>query len=748
MTSYYSTAISAPTSLLESDLAAFAKHRIPASLLAEAGVCRVTVSEARDQYGIKGDGDLSGVIFPYPHPKTGLRVTARVRRDHPEMDADGKAQRKYVLAWGDGRPLYFPPDAKQKLADSGTPICLVEAEKSVLALTAWATRTGTNILPLGLGGCWGWRGRIGKTEDAKGERVDVVGALDDLHYCAGRKVYVLLDSNAATNPKVRAARRALITALRERGASEVLVCDLPLFDGNGPDDFIGQPDGDAAMATVFDAAHPPEQRIARADGAPENPGFADDALALKFSALHGDDLRYTALWGRWSRWDGTRWSPDETLRVFDLARAVCRASAETVPPQIAARITSAQTVYAVERLARSDRRHAARVEQWDSEPWLLNTPGGVIDLKTGELRPARREDHITKITAAAPQGDCPLWLKFLARITNGNQEVEGFLQRMCGYALTGTTQEHALFFLHGTGANGKSVFLNTISGVLGDYAKTAPIETFIDAKNERHPTDLAGLQGARLVTAVETEDGRRWAESKLKALTGGDRIAARFMRQDFFQFTPQFKLVIAGNHKPGLRTVDEAMRRRFNLLPFTQTIPAAERDPNLTERLRTEWGGILQWMIGGCLAWQRDGLRAPRTVVDATNEYLAAEDSLGQWLEERCTLDVNAFGSSTALFDDWKIWAEARGEFVGKQRRFAENLSARCFQPTRTNSARGFNGIRLQQDSVTLVTDSPYIPVTRAPARVRANGFDASHASLTPEEAKDEPLMRNWQDPG
>ena len=443
------TAILTPASLLESDLAAFAKLRIPAPLLAEAGICRVTDSEARDQYGIKGDGDLSGVIFPYPHPKTGLRVTARVRRDHPEMDADGKAQRKYVLAWGDGRHLYFPPDAKQKLADSGTPICLVEAEKSVLALTAWATRTGTNILPLGLGGCWGWRGRIGKTEDAKGERVDVVGALDDLHYCAGRKVYVLLDSNAATNPKVRAARRALITALRERGASEVLVCDLPLFDGNGPDDFIGQPDGDAAMATVFDAAHPPEQRIARADGAPETPEYADDALALRFTALHGEDWRYTAPWGRWSGWDGTRWCPDDSLRVFDLARAVSRAAAETETPQIAARITSAQTVYAIERLARTDRRHAATVEQWDADPWLLNTSGGVVDLRTGELRTAAHVDYMTKITAAAPGGDCPLWLLFLARITNDNRDLQDFIQRMCGYAMTGTTQEHALFFCTG-----------------------------------------------------------------------------------------------------------------------------------------------------------------------------------------------------------------------------------------------------------------------------------------------------------
>ena len=182
-------------------------------------------------------------------------------------------------------------------------------------------------------------------------------------------------------------------------------------------------------------------------------------------------------------------------------------------------------------------------------------------------------------------------------MTDGDHELVAFLQRVAGYALTGSTSAHALFFLYGTGANGKSVFVNTVAGILGDYHRTAPIETFTASSHERHPTDLAGLRGARLVTAVETEEGRRWAESRIKALTGGDKIAARFMRQDFFEFTPQFKLLIAGNHKPGLRSVDEAIRRRFNLIPFAVTIPDEERDENLTDNLKAEWPGILAWMI-------------------------------------------------------------------------------------------------------------------------------------------------------
>ena len=191
-----------------------------------------------------------------------------------------------------------------------------------------------------------------------------------------------------------------------------------------------------------------------------------------------------------------------------------------------------------------------------------------MDLRTRNIRATTPEDYMTKITAAAPKGTTVLWESFLKRITGGDQELQSFIKRMCGYALTGVTREHALFFLYGTGANGKSVFLNTISGVMGTYAKTAPMDAFIATKNERHPTDLAGLLGARLVTAGEIEDGVCWAESKIKTLTGGDRIAARFMRQNFFEYVPLYKIIIAGNHKPGLNVVDEAIRRPLQFDPI------------------------------------------------------------------------------------------------------------------------------------------------------------------------------------
>jgi putative DNA primase/helicase len=434
-------------------------------------------------------------------------------------------------------------------------------------------------------------------------------------------------------------------------------------------------------------------------GEPEVSECSEDALAARFTQRHADNLRYVAAWGRWYQFDGVCWVQDHTLHVFDRAREVCRAaSAEcALKPATAARVASAATVAAIERLARADRRHAAVVDQWDSDRWLLNTPGGILDLRSGRIEPHRRESYCTKMTTVAPGGPCPLWNAFLDRITDGDRELQAFLCRMAGYALTGETREHGLFFLYGTGANGKSVFVNTLAGILNDYARAAAIETFIASPAEHHPTDLAGLRGARLVTATETEDGRRWAECKIKALTGGDKIAARFMRQDFFEFTPVFKLIIAGNHKPGLRSVDEAIRRRLYLVPFTVTIPAAERDLSLSQKLRAEWSGILGWAVTGCLQWQDRGLDPPTSVREATEAYMASEDGIAQWLDARCIQATNAIETAERLFADWRAWAESAGEYVGSQKRFSQALEEREFRRTRiSGGARAFQGISLR----------------------------------------------------
>lgn len=431
------------------------------------------------------------------------------------------------------------------------------------------------------------------------------------------------------------------------------------------------------------------------------PAFTDEALALRFAERHAGDLRYVAAWSRWLFWDGQRWTYDDTLQAFDLARRVCReAAAECNKEKAASSLASARTVAAVVTLARADRRLAATVDQWDADPWLLNTPDGALDLRAGKLQPHRPEDYMTKITGAAPDALCQieLWLRFLDRIMDGDAELIDFLRRLSGYVLTGLTREHALAFFYGTGANGKTTFLNAIIGCAGDYHRTAPIETFTASNTGQHPTDLAGLRGARLVTAIETEEGRRWAESRIKALTGGDRIAARFMRQDFFEYVPQFKLLIAGNHKPTLRSVDEAIRRRFHLVPFTVTIPPEERDDTLADKLKAEWPGILAWMIQGSLDWQRDGLAAPKSVTEATAAYMEGQDAVAAWIEETCERDPNAWERSMSLFANWRAWAERSGEFAGDIKRFRDRLEARGIFTKREpgTGQRGFQGVRLK----------------------------------------------------
>jgi putative DNA primase/helicase len=358
----------------------------------------------------------------------------------------------------------------------------------------------------------------------------------------------------------------------------------------------------------------------------------DDQIADIFAEQHRNDLRYVAAWGKWFEWTGKLWREDKTLRTFDLIRKTSKAQGIN-------RASMAKMVGSVHTLARADRRIAATIEQWDIDPMLLNTPGGIVDLRDGTLRKSDPLAFCTKMTAVAPRGDCPLFLAFLNRIMDNDAALVAYIQRVCGYCLTGDTSEQAMFFNYGAGANGKSVLMSTVSGILADYCVATPIETFTESKSDRHPTELARLRGARLVTATETEAGRHWAESRLKELTGGEKIAARFMNQNFFEFQPAFKPHLSGNHKPRLRSVGLAMRRRVSLIPFAVTIPEAERDPHLLEKLKAERPGILQWIIDGCLDWQEMGLAPPDAVAAATDAYFASEDGFADWIAERCEID-------------------------------------------------------------------------------------------------------------
>ena len=314
------------------------------------------------------------------------------------------------------------------------------------------------------------------------------------------------------------------------------------------------------------------------------------------------------------------------------------------------------------------------------------------------MRPHQREDYCTKITAVSPRGDCPKFKAFLRRIMRDDDEMVVFLKRASGCCLTGDTSEQAIFFNYGVGSNGKTVFMKTLSGILGDYCLSTPIETFTETKTDRHPTELALLRSARLVTATETEAGRYWAESRIKEITGGERIAARFMHADFFEYSPEFKPWISGNHRPRLRSVGKAMRRRIKIIPFAFIIPDAERDRDFAAKLEVEWPGILQWMIDGCLEWRKNGLAPPEAVEQATNAYFAAEDGYSDWIADRCETSGAYQARSTQLFGSWRDWAEKAGQRIGDNKQLREEMERLGFPLKHTKTGNYYLGLRIRED--------------------------------------------------
>lgn len=435
------------------------------------------------------------------------------------------------------------------------------------------------------------------------------------------------------------------------------------------------------------------------------PEHTEDRLATEFAMLHGERLRYVSDWSRWMIFDGAVWQRDETMQVFDDAREICRSHAEM--PRVAAsdrrRLCSARTITAVLTMARADRRLAAVVDQWDADAFLLNCDGEVHRLDAEAYsRQALPGDYFCKTTSVRPGGECPLWIEFLETVTCGDAALIDYLQRVCGYCLTGSTREQCLFFLYGPGGNGKTTFVNTISGIMGDYHRTAAIDAFAASSSDRHPTELANLQGARLVTASETAEGRHWDETRIKTLTGGDMISARFMRQDFFEYRPMLKLMVSGNSKPELKGVDAAWRRRMQIVPFVADIEPAKRIRGFDDLLHVEWPGILQWMIEGARYWAKSGLQPPPAVLNATGDYLDSQDVLGGWIDEMIVLtpaDDTAFLSRQQLFSAWQAFCKRTGEHVGSRKQLVAALNRRRgFFPHIRNGLRGYHGIAFKAD--------------------------------------------------
>ena len=414
---------------------------------------------------------------------------------------------------------------------------------------------------------------------------------------------------------------------------------------------------------------------------------SEDAIALAFTKKYSGWLLFDHDQGCWYEWDGTRWRQDKCEHAFHYARELARSHGDGKRAMGRAAVAAG-----VEKLAKSDPKHAVNSSIWDDNPMLLGTPGGTVDLTNGELSAANPEARITRQTSVVPEeGEPYLWLAFLDETFAGDAELVQYVRTWFGYCLTGETREHALAFAYGPGGNGKSVFLNTLAAIMGDYAVTAALDTFTASRCERHSTELAMFRGARLVTASEIEEGKAWAEAKVKTLTGGDSVTARFMRQDYFTYKPQFKLTIAGNHPPALRSVDDAMRRRINIIPFTHKPVAPDR--MLEDKLRAEHGRILAWAIVGCLDWQRVGLIQPQAVAVATGSYFDEQDVFGQWIADDCIVGPEQWDLPTLLFERWRKYALAVGVDPMSAQTFARELKRRGFASGKSNGSRTYKGI-------------------------------------------------------
>jgi putative DNA primase/helicase len=446
---------------------------------------------------------------------------------------------------------------------------------------------------------------------------------------------------------------------------------------------------------------------------PPPPPFSDADLRDRFVKRRGSDVRYSGK--DWFIWDGQMWHRDETGAIYREVGAFTNQIADTEfragNVDGAKRIASEATINKIERMAQTAQTINVPANVWDTEPMQLNTPGGIVDLTTGKLRPATRADYVSKCAFCAPLDhdsgltadpyrDCPEFGKFLEWATQRDVEMQRYLQRMFGYILTADYSEQVLFFFFGNGHNGKSTLIDVMQGILcaGNYAAVADRRIFAARKWEAHSTELAHLKGTRLAAAQEGREGQMWDDALIKGLTGGSPIGARLIGKDLTEFAPTFKLVFASNHKPSLASVDVGMRRRVHMVNFPVVLPKESVDTRLGEKLKKEYPAILRWAITGCLAWRTGGLMPPEAVTKASEEFLDNQDVRGRWIEECCEVGPGFETESTPLWQNWEQWADARREEKTTNTAFIEALKNKGFEHHKDSRTRRgcFRGIRLR----------------------------------------------------
>jgi len=426
-----------------------------------------------------------------------------------------------------------------------------------------------------------------------------------------------------------------------------------------------------------------EEAQARAKGNPSEFSFAE-----AFECQYEGEWMHDHLRGKWLKFNEVGiWQEDETEESRHLMREHVDRLSQGVPKWRAAKVVSG-----VERLVRARPGIATLRTALDADPFLLGTPRGVYDLEAGELLPHDPAHLVTKCTAVAPEkGPAPRWEQFLREATGNAKDFMDFLQRLAGYCLTGDTREESLHFFWGPGGNGKGVFLGALSDVMGPYARTASMATFLQSKQPQHTSDLADLYGARLVIGSESSEGARWDEQRMKAVSGRDFLTVRHLYGQFFTYKPTFKVALAANHKPRIPAVDEGWRRRMHLIPFDKK--PANPDHELKDKLREEYPQILQWMIEGCELWLAEGLAPPGVVLDASKAYLEEEDTLGLWIKERCIKGGTA--KPAELFADYATWCEGMDHGAGTQHKLTRYLKNHGYEQSLTLAGRPFTGLRL-----------------------------------------------------
>ena len=425
------------------------------------------------------------------------------------------------------------------------------------------------------------------------------------------------------------------------------------------------------------------------------PAFSEDALAIKF-VERASKFRWSPGLD-WMLDDGVTWAKDKESQRSILARSVCRAEAyECQVEAEGKRITSARTVNAVLSLAQTDRKIVVAVDAWDKDPMALNTPSGIVDLRNGELR-RRGAELVTQVVRVGPDSSiaCPTWHRFLAQIFQADVPMIEFIQRSMGYWMTGDRREQVVHFLYGLGANGKSVLTEFIQWLGGSYTLKLPSSVLMEAKGERHPTELAQMRGKRLAVSSELQEGAFFNESLLKELTGDTTISARFMRGDFFEFQMSQKHVIVGNYKPRLRGGDHAIQRRMLLVPFNASFTGNDRDPHILKKLKAEAPSILSWIIEGAVMWNIEGLAVPQSVLDASADYMSEHDDLGLWTAECCVLEMSVEAKASHLYASFSRWKKARGEHVPTQTAWGTRLSTMTGIDKRRSGGIRYSGIRL-----------------------------------------------------